>query len=132
VEYGTTPASLLLRAVESEAVTSHTVSLSPLKPNVSYYFRIRVGEEVYDNAGIPYSFKTNSSGEEPVLVPTVVPTMVVPAAVGGNCDKDGDGRVSSVEMLACKNSPAPTPKVDSCDKDGDGRVNSVERINCKI
>lgn len=134
VEYGTTPASLLLRAVESEAVTGHTVSLSPLKPNVSYYFRIRVGEEVYDNAGIPYSFKTNSSGEEPALVPTVVPTIVTTTTTtggGSNCNTDNDTRVSAYELTHCNTSPTPIPTIDPCDKDKSGRVDSFEADACK-
>ena len=47
VEYGTTPASLLLRAPESSQSTSHSIVLSPLKGGTNYYFRIRVGEEVF-------------------------------------------------------------------------------------
>lgn len=58
VEYGTTPASLLLRAPESTQTTNHKVVLSPLRANVNYYYRIRIGESVFDNNGIPYSFKT--------------------------------------------------------------------------
>lgn len=58
IEYGTTPASLLLRAVETKETISHRVYLSPLKPGVNYYYRIRVGSNVYDNNGIPFSFKT--------------------------------------------------------------------------
>ena len=127
VEYGTTPASLLLRSAETEAATSHQVNLTPLRPNVNYYFRIRIGEEVYDNAGIPYSFKTNGNEEAVATVaPVSVPT-VTPAAGGGSCDKNGDGRVSSVELLNCKQ-VSPTP--DPCDTDKDGRVSSVEKLKC--
>ena len=61
VEYGTTPASLLLRALENQAVASHNVNLSPLKSGMTYYFRIKVGETIYDNNGIPFSFKTKES-----------------------------------------------------------------------
>ena len=39
VEYGTTPASLLLRALESQPTTVHRVVLSPLKGETTYYFR---------------------------------------------------------------------------------------------
>lgn len=127
VEYGTTPASLLLRAAETETATSHKVSLTPLRPNVNYYFRVRIGEEVYDNAGIPYSFKTNSNEEVVATVtPVSVPT-VTPAAISSTCDKNGDGRVSSIELLNCQR-VSPTP--DLCDSDRDGRVSSVEKLKC--
>lgn len=78
VEYGTNQGSLLLRAVESSESTSHRVVLSPLKPATNYYFRIRVGEVIYDNNGVPYSLKTKeaevtispSSSPSPTLKPT--------------------------------------------------------------
>lgn len=127
VEYGTTPASLLLRAAETEQTTDHRVSLSPLRPNVSYYFRIRIGEEVYDNAGIPYSFKTNPSVAGEDIRPTMVPT-VSQAQGTASCDKDGDGRVSSLEKMSCGNQGSSGS--DPCDKDGDGRVSSLERMSC--
>lgn len=63
VEYGTTPASLLLRALETQPTKVHRVVLSPLKENTTYYFRIRVGETIYDNNGIPYSFRTQTGGK---------------------------------------------------------------------
>ncbi len=80
VEYGTTPASLLLRALENQPSTSHRVVLSPLKEGTTYYFRIRVGDEIFDNNGIPYSFKTQEGeagqkpDDPPVERPTQLPT----------------------------------------------------------
>lgn len=83
VEYGTTPGSFLLRATETSPTTNHNVSLSPLLPETIYYFRIRVGEEIYDDNGAPYSFTTKeavakmpSPGVSPVL-PLVSPTVVI-------------------------------------------------------
>lgn len=126
VEYGTTPASLLLRAVETEAVTDHKVTLTPLKSGVNYYFRIRVGEDVFDNNGIPYTFKTNadaaSTGEEvqPEVQPTSAPVMdgavtPVPAQSAGVCnrttDYNGDGVINSLDFMSCQkgNSSTETP-----------------------
>ena len=83
VEYGTTPGSFLLRATETSPTTNHNVSLSPLLPETIYYFRIRVGEEIYDDNGAPYSFTTKeavakmpSPGVSPAL-PLVSPTVVI-------------------------------------------------------
>ncbi len=58
VEYGANQASLLLRVPETAPSINHKVILSPLKAETNYYFRIRVGELIYDNNGIPYTFKT--------------------------------------------------------------------------
>ncbi len=61
IEYGTTPGSFLLRATETTAKTQHNLTLSPLLPETIYYFRIRIGEKVYDENGAPYSFTTKSA-----------------------------------------------------------------------
>lgn len=143
VEYGTTPASLLLRAPESEQTMSHSVTLTPLKVNTNYYFRIRVGDEVFDNSGIPYSFKTKS----PVVTPTVIPTVaMVPTVPIGNtgCDKttdyNKDGIVNSLDYMTClKDKPSGTVAVPSVpvgvcpggvDYNKDGIVNSLDKLKC--
>lgn len=146
VEYGTTPASLLLRAPESDQTTNHSVSLSPLKSGTNYYFRIRVGDEVYDNDGIPYSFKSKSVVVTPTLVPTValVPTS---ASNSSTCDKNtdynGDGSINSLDYMSCLRSqptagvsvtPVATGSAVKCpsgvDYNKDGVINSLDRIKC--
>lgn len=148
VEYGTTPASLLLRAPESDQGTSHSVSLTPLKANTNYYFRVRVGEEVFDNNGIPYSFKTKAGAA--VAVPTMAPvvTLVPTVAVGTqsattDCnhatDYNNDKVVNSLDYVNClKKKPSggvvPTATSTVCafgvDYNKDGVVNSLDRIKC--
>jgi hypothetical protein len=148
VEYGTTPASLLLRAIESSEATDHQVSLTPLKSGTSYYFRIRIGEEIFDNSGIPYSFKTKAA--EVVVVPTTVPTMVplasptTTATTGlcdNNTDNNKDGVVNSVDYIMCLksgNSTAVTPTTTAVnpkcppgvDFDKNGVINSIDMIRC--
>lgn len=123
VEYGTTPASLLLRSLETDSTTNHKLSISPLKPSTSYYFRIRVGEEVYDNSGIPFSFKTKgatgSGGGVPAGTPAVMPTMA--------------NKPTAVVITPGVNSPVPTV-AGACnrttDYNGDGVVNSIDFIKC--
>ena len=155
VEYGTTPASLLLRAIESAEASSHQVMISPLKPGVSYYFRIRVGDEVFDNNGIPWSFKTNEAAGETVqempaepiqeMMPTSAP--VVSGCQGG-VDYNNDGKINSLDMVACKakngdsvsSAPMASPTVssgtagDEClstvDYNNDGKINSLDRVKC--
>jgi hypothetical protein len=142
VEYGTTPASLLLRSeIDGDGGTlSHMVTLSPLKVNINYYFRIRAGEdeakksewEVFDNAGIPFSFNTKvGSGvvrpegrgenrEETVpTVPMIEPNptiaaVITPAVVKAGCennvDYNHDGVTNSLDIITCfKTSAGVTP-----------------------
>lgn len=145
VEYGTTPASLLLRSLETDATMSHRVVLTPLKSGVNYYFRIKVGEEIFDNNGIPYSFKTG----EP-MVAEVTPTIVEPTkAIAGapacsqTVDYNGDGVVNSLDYVQCvKNggenkTATPTTEVvnnGGCvagvDYDANGTINSLDMIKC--
>jgi len=146
VEYGTTPASLLLRAVEAESVADHRVTLTPLKPGANYYFRIRVGEEVFDNNGIPYSFKTLAS-VEPTVTPTVaVPTMPVASssAVSANAcvigaTFNGKKIANSLDVIEClkvlpKTSAAPTSKPSACSIgatfNGKKITNGLDVIEC--
>jgi len=111
VEYGTTAASLVLMSAESSAVAKHNLSLTSLRPATTYYFRIRVGDEVFDNGGIPYTFKTKADTS---LLVSVTPTLAVtktpddPAAkaVVAECDPktdyNKDGMVNSMDLNLCK------------------------------
>jgi len=149
VEYGTNAANLLLRAPESDQASSHTVTLSSLKANQKYYYQIRVGDEVFNNEGIPYLFETKTA-VTPTLVPTVamLPT-AVPATSSGTstCDRttdyNKDGIVNSLDYMSCLKGGATTistgvtPTVSSgsgCDanKDynNDGVINSLDRLKC--
>jgi len=136
VEYGTTPASLLLRAPESDQTTAHSVTLSPLKANTNYYFRIRVGEEVFDNNGIPYSFKTKAAVVTPTLIPTAVPT-VGSSNDCGKTDLNKDGVINSLDFALCqknKLSGTPAATTGTCsgtvDYDKNGTINSLDRLKC--
>lgn len=130
VEYGTSPAALLLRAPESESLTAHSVVLSPLKPGINYYFRVRVGEEVYDNNGIPYSFKTKIA--EMVVIPTVA-AMVVPTVTATTECKKGANIMDYIDCVRKK--PVTTPTgggkcPGNVDFNKDGVINSLDRIKC--
>ncbi len=151
VEYGTTPASLLLRAPESTETTNHAVTLSALKANTNYYFRIRVGEELFDNNGIPYSFKTKEAATPSGVVLPVITSIPTPTAsaglrpspaVGGVCDRktdyNGDGVVNSLDYVYCQKgqggkavTPVPTGKcLSPGDLNNDGVVNSLDIRKC--
>ena len=61
IQYGTAPALQNLVAAETVQSTIHRVELATLKPSTTYYFTIRIGDEVYDNGGVPWSFTTKTT-----------------------------------------------------------------------
>lgn len=155
VEYGTTAANLVLMSVESDSTTSHKILLTSLRPNTTYYYRIRIGEDVFDNGGVPYSFKTK--GEVVVSItptPIVSSTPLVTSTVGTECkpgvEYNNDGVINSVDMIYCRQqggkitkvvttpSVLPTTKPTStvscngtiADYNSDGIINGFDRINC--
>lgn len=76
VEYGTSPTSLSFFAPESEKTANHLVSLTLLSENTSYYFRIKVGDTAYDNAGVPWTFSTKgTAGSSIQILPTQPPAL---------------------------------------------------------
>lgn len=153
VEYGTTAASLVLMATENDSMTDHKVSLSSLRPNTTYYYRIRIGEEVFDNSGIPYTFKTKGEDEAKTTpIVTVSPVISsVPLASSSSStecktgvDYNKDGIINSFDLSTCKNNGGlvasssavvVTPTSSKCDNtiadyNSDGIVNSLDRLNC--
>ncbi len=76
VEYGTTPTALNFFAPEATKGKTHTLDLTLLSPNTTYYFDIRVGDKKYDNGGVPWTFTTKGA-ESAVVTPTTVPTQPV-------------------------------------------------------
>ncbi|MFW5703665.1 MAG: fibronectin type III domain-containing protein [Patescibacteria group bacterium] len=61
IQYGTAPSQLNLVAPERTKTSVHRVELTLLKPSTTYYFVIKVGDTVFDNAGVPWSFTTKAS-----------------------------------------------------------------------
>lgn len=110
IEYGTTAASLVLMSSESAASTSHSVSLTSLRPSTTYYFRIRVGEDVFDNGGIPYTFKTKADISA-VVTPSqsaspesAIDSAKAPTQCDTKTDYNKDGTINSIDLAVCKNS----------------------------
>lgn len=73
VEYGTTPTALNFFAPEATKTKTHTIDLTLLSPNTTYYFDVRIGDTKYDNGGVPWTFTTKGA-ESSVVAPTTVPT----------------------------------------------------------
>lgn len=155
VEYGTTAANLVLMSVESDSTTSHKILLTSLRPSTTYYYRIRIGEDVFDNGGVPYSFKTK--GEISVSItptPVVSSTPLVTSLTGIECktgtEYNNDGIINSIDMLYCRQqggkitnvviTPSVLPTIKStstiscsgtiADYNSDGVINGFDRINC--
>lgn len=58
VKYGTSSTDLSQTATELTSTKNHLVKLRNLKPATTYYYTVVVGQEIYDNGGTPWSFKT--------------------------------------------------------------------------
>ncbi len=78
VKYGTTEGSLNFYAPENikDPAQSHSVDLTLLSPGSTYYFQIQIGDKMYDNGGVSWTFATK--GKEQPVVPTAPPVTVVP------------------------------------------------------
>lgn len=101
VEYGTSPTALNFFGPESQQTKSHSVDLTLLSPTSTYYFQIRIGDQKFDNGGVPWTFTTKNIGSSQTssvdLEPTAVPTKTATASptlnptpissinIGGGC-----------------------------------------------
>lgn len=110
VSYGETM-SLGRTAQTEEQGAVHSITLSHLTPGTTYYYKVGVGEQIYDNEGVPYSFTTpKGSLPEPVTeeVPTPESTSgadleaSLKKAVGTDSpeyDLNGDGIVNAIDLM---------------------------------
>lgn len=73
VEYGTSPTSLNFFAPEAQKIKTHSVDLTLLSPNTTYYFQIRIGDKKYDNGGVPWTFTTKGTQKSVASTPTPSP-----------------------------------------------------------
>jgi hypothetical protein len=134
VEYGSTPTALNFFAPETQNTLSHSVDLTLLSPNTTYYFQIRVGDKKFDNGGVPWSFTTKGSGttQPPTNIPTqpVIPTATPSSATTSSCnevdcqkikEKIGKG-CTARDYSLCIAKPTPTlivaPKITITPEEG--------------
>ena len=76
IEYGTSPTALNFYAPEIQAAKIHSLELTLLSPNTTYYFNVRIGDKKYDNGGVPWTFTTKST--EKSVNPTAATTSSIP------------------------------------------------------
>lgn len=79
IQYGTSPTTLTFSAPETEKTTNHSVSLTLLSKETTYYFSIAVGDEKFDNGGIPWTFTTKGDSDTATEGAGLLPTVEVTA-----------------------------------------------------
>ncbi len=83
IKYGTSEGALNFYAPETlkDASASHSVELTLLSPGSMYYFQIQIGDQMFDNAGVSWTFSTKSKDGSDPIAPTsaqvVAPTQQV-------------------------------------------------------
>lgn len=117
VEYGTSPSALVFFGPESQKTREHGVELTLLTPNTTHYFQIRVGENTYDNGGVPWTFTTLPTGAEPdeqeddrLVQPTQPQGETQPTPLPG---------VTDINLLISQSPVQPTGSQDNPSEDGD-------------
>ena len=65
--YGTNPAELNNTQTELSSLKTHKVTLGNLLPDTAYYYKVQVGQEIFDQNGSPWQFKTAASESTPKL-----------------------------------------------------------------
>lgn len=78
IEYGTTPVALNFFAPEANRSKSHSLELTLLSPNTTYYFQIRVNDKKYDNGGAPWTFATKGQSSQKAIAPS--PSEAIPGS----------------------------------------------------
>jgi len=67
VLYGVSPTALDSTQTELSSVKTHRVTLNGLEEGQTYYFKIQVGQEIFDNDGQPWEFSTAQADTPPKL-----------------------------------------------------------------
>jgi len=124
VEYGTSPTALNFFAPENQKSKNHSVDLTLLSQNTTYYFDVRISDQKYDNGGIPWSFTTKSTAQAapsgavasptPIQILQISPTAAAVACPYTDCATIkanlGKSGCDSQAYLKCLRT-SPTPKL---------------------
>lgn len=92
--YGTSPTELRLTAPEYEKSGDHTVTINLLAPDTTYYFQIKIGEEIFINGSELWTFKTR-----PVGYQNITPTPEkLPGNANSSCPVTDDCSIIQKEL----------------------------------
>lgn len=75
VEYGTNPSNLTLFASDSTSTMDHKIHLTLLTASTTYYAKVKIGSDSYDNSGLPWTFTTAGGNNSLVSTPSVSPAI---------------------------------------------------------
>ena len=64
VEYGVSADKMNLIAPETQRTKNHSIVLNSLTPSTTYYFQIKIGDKVFNNGGVPWTFVTKSKSND--------------------------------------------------------------------
>ena len=92
------------KTVQTESrSTIHSTTLSHLSPGKTYYYKIGVGEKIYDNEGIPYSFTTpKGESQKEASTSEADSEEALKKAIGTDnpeYDLNGDGIVNAIDLM---------------------------------
>jgi len=108
INYGISPNNLTLLQPETTPAINHQIKLTSLLPEATYFFVIKIGDNIFDNNGQPFTFTTKPK-EIIVSTPTPSPTPPrsltendIQEALGTNnpiYDLNKDGIVNTLDLL---------------------------------
>jgi hypothetical protein len=140
IEYGTSSTQLTFFAPEATKTQQHSVDLTLLTPGTTHFFVIRIGDQVYDNAGVPWNFTTKADKpKEATLsaelspaspeagVSPEVPPSDEPSPTGKKTS--ATAAPASVKPTLKSSTPTPTPKPSSGGSSG-GTAVSCSSTDC--
>lgn len=117
IEYGTSPTALNFFAPESQQTNTHSVDLTLLSPNTTYYFQIRIGEKKYDNGGVPWTFTTLATDKTTTPSKAVSPTTAVqPTTAPTTSTSASPTPISSVQIPNTGSTQNTNCTETACDK----------------
>jgi len=115
IEYGSSPTALNFFAPEAQKGKKHTADLTLLSPGTTYYFQVRIGDQKYDNGGVPWTFTTKSKAAagdatgEATLTPTPTTGLVVATIIPTPTSPIGVPIIRPTSVLVYKVIPTAIP-----------------------
>lgn len=113
IEYGTSPTTLNFFAPEATKTTSHMVDLTLLSPQTTYYLQLRIGDQRFDNGGVPWTFTTKSTQ-------TTQPSQESPTPVSST------NRRKSIQTVQIPDDQEPTLSPANCEETDCSKI--VEKL----